>query len=213
MNRSPNPLIEQMAAELTPVRSISRRDGLLLLCAATLLTIAAVESFAGLWRGAWTGQASAMFVVTNGLLLILGCASASSVLRMASPRVGNRHDGPKWAMAMTAVLPLAALAALAGHDHSLAQISDPYGLKCAGAVILTSVLFVATLVFWLRRGAPVSPSTAGLHVGVAASALGSGIYGLACPLDGVVHLGIWHVLPVGLGAVVGRLLLPAFLRW
>lgn len=213
MNRSLNPLIEQMAAELTPVRSLKLRDGLLLVGITMLLTVVAVEALAGLWRGAWTGQASAMFFITNGLMLILGCASASSVLRMSTPRVGNRHDGPKWAMAMAAVLPFAAFATLLSHDHALDLISDNHGVQCFGAVLAASLLFAVALIVWLRRGAPVSPSTAGLHIGVAATALGSAAYGLACPLDSVVHLGLWHVLPVVLGAVIGRLLLPRVLRW
>ncbi|MEQ8516974.1 MAG: NrsF family protein, partial [Chromatocurvus sp.] len=103
MNRVPNPLIEQMARDLLPVRPINFRDGLVLVGLAVLVTILAVELLHGLWRGAWGGQASAFFVITNGLLLILGCAGANSVLRMASPRVGNNHDGPRWAMAMVAV--------------------------------------------------------------------------------------------------------------
>ncbi|MFT7289289.1 MAG: hypothetical protein ACI87W_003419 [Halieaceae bacterium] len=215
MNRFPNPLIEQMAAELQPVRSIRFRDGLILVGVAVLVTILAVEIIDGLWRGAWAGKASALFVITNGLLLVLGCASANSVLRMASPRVGNSHDGPKWAMAMVAVLPLAAFGTLLGHDHdhALAALNDPYGPSCFGAVLMASVLTAGAMLFWLRRGAPVSPSTAGLHIGVAASALGSAAYGLACPLDGVVHLGIWHIAPVLVGASIGRFLLPPLLRW
>lgn len=213
MNHHPNPLIEQMAAELQPVRPIRFRDGLMLVGLAVLVTVLAVELLAGLRRGAWEGQASAFFVMTNGLLLILGCASTNSVLKMVSPRVGNSHDGPKWAMAMVAVLPLAALVTLLSRDHPLAAINDPHGLACFGAGLSASVLSAGALIFWLRRGAPVSPSSAGLHIGVAATALGSAAYGLACSLDGVVHLGVWHVAPVLFGALIGRFLLPLLLRW
>jgi hypothetical protein len=69
MNRPPNPLIAQMAAELQPVRSIKFRDGLMLVVAAMLATVLSVELVQGLWRGAWSGQASALFLITNGLLL------------------------------------------------------------------------------------------------------------------------------------------------
>jgi hypothetical protein len=213
MNRVPNPLIEQLAAELQPVRSIKFRDGLVLVSLAMLVTLLAVELLHGLWRGAWTGQASAFFVVTSGLLLILGCASTNSVLKMASPGVGNNHDGPKWAMAMLAVLPIAAFVALLGHERGLTSISDHHGLSCFGAGLAASLLCAVALVFWLRRGAPVSPSTAGLYIGVASTALGSAAYGLACAADGVVHLGIWHVAPVLAGALIGRFLLPPLLRW
>lgn len=213
MNGTPNPLIEQLAANLQPVRSIKYRDGLILLGLAMFVTTLALELVNGLWRGAWTGEASAFFVIVNGLLLLLGCASVHSVLKMVSPRVGNSHDGPRWAMAMVVVLPLAAVVTLLGRDAGLASVFDGYSLSCFGRGLLASVLSGGALIFWLRRGAPVLPSTAGLHIGVAATALGSAAYGLACPLDGVVHLGIWHVAPVLVGGLLGRFVLPYLLRW
>ena len=213
MNRAPNPLIEQMAAELKPVRTLKFRDGAILVALAVLVTVLGVEIFDGLWRGIVEGRASAFFIIGNGLLLILGVASANSVLKMAAPRVGNSHDGPKWAMAMATVLPLAAFATLAGHDHGLSLLNDPYGMTCFVAGLMASVVTAGALIYWLRKGAPVSPNTAGLHIGVASTALGSVAYGLACPIDGVVHLGLWHAAPVVVGAIIGRYALPPLLRW
>ena len=213
MSRVRNPLIDQLADELEPVRPIRFRDGLILVVLAVLVTVLGVELIDGLWRGIMSGQASAFFMITNGLLLVLGIASTNSVIRMAAPRVGNSHDGPKWAMAMAAVLPVAAFITLMGHNHAGALIDDPYGLTCFGAGLVSSVLTAGTLIYWLRRGAPVSPATAGLHIGVASTALGSVAYGLACPIDGVVHLGIWHAAPVVAGALIGRFALSPLLRW
>ena len=157
MNRVNNPLIEQMAAELQPVRAMKLRDGAILIALAVLVTILGVEVFDGLWRGILDGQASPFFLIGNGLLLILGIAATHSVITMATPRVGNSHEGPKWAMAMAAVLPLAAFVTLLGHDHAMALVKDPYGLTCFGAGLLASVLTAGALIGWLRRGAPVSP--------------------------------------------------------
>ncbi len=215
MNRVPNPLIEQMVADLKPVRMLKIRDGAVLTALAVLVTVLAVELFDGLSRGIMAGEASPFFLITNGLLLVLGIASAHSVLTMASPRVGNSHDGPKWAMAMAAVLPLTAFVSLAGHDHDHAgsALNDVYGLSCFGACLAASVLTAGALIVWLRRGAPVSPAVAGLHVGVASTALGSVAYGLACPLDSVTHLGLWHAAPVVVGAIIGRFALPPLLKW
>ncbi|MFZ1742441.1 MAG: DUF1109 domain-containing protein [Pontixanthobacter sp.] len=213
MNRVPNPLIAQMAENLQPVRLIKFRDGVVLVALAVLVTVLAVELLDGLWRGAWNGQASPFFVITNGLLLLLGCASANSVLTMASPRVGSSHDGPKWAMAMAAVVPLAAFATLLGHDHGTTPLNDPYGLTCFGAGLTASLFTAGALVFWLRRGAPVTPERTGLLIGVASTALGSAAYGLACPISSVMHLGVWHVAPVAAGALIGRFALPPLLRW
>jgi hypothetical protein len=213
MERSTNSLIQQMADDLEPVRPLLMRDGILLVVAAVALTLLGVALLPGLWRGLWMGDASMFFVVTNGLLLVLGCAAASSVLQMANPRVGNQHDGPRWASLMVAVLPVAAIVSLLGHEHPMEPLTDTYGFKCFGAAMLASLLTAVSLVLWLRRGAPVAPDTAGLHLGIASTALGSAAYGLACPLDGTIHLGVWHVLPVALGAAIGRYLVTPLLRW
>lgn len=213
MKRPTSALIEEMAAELRPVKSLNMRDGLLMVAGAALLSAVGVELLAGLWRGIWNGEASSFFILTNGLLLVLGCAATTSVLRMASPRVGNQHEGPRWASLGVAVLPFAALMTLIGDEHGDAGLDTLHGMMCMGSAMAASSLTAFVLFLWLRRGAVVAPATAGLHLGVASTALGSAAYGLACPLDGAVHLGLWHVLPVVLGAVIGRYLMAPLLRW
>jgi len=213
MNRINQDLIEQMADELTPVRSMKLRDGLALVALALLATVLLVALFEGLWSGILTGEASAFFMVTNGLLLVLGLASASSVLTMASPRVGGRHDGPKWAAAMVAVLPLAALLMLAARGGLAEILADPHGIACFTIALGASSLTAIALLFWLRRGAPVSLNSAGLHLGIAAGAFGSVAAGLACPIDTMAHLAIYHVAPVAAAGLIGRLLVPRLLRW
>ena len=113
MNRINQDLIDRMAGELQPVSPLKLRDGLLLVALASLAAVLLVHLLEGLWAGILLGQASAFFMIANGLLLVLGVASATSVVAMASPRVGNRHDAPKWTMAMAAVLPAAALVTMA----------------------------------------------------------------------------------------------------
>lgn len=207
-------LIEQMTAELKPVRALRLRDGLVLVTLCVLVTVLAVEFLDGLWRGILRGEASPFFLIVNGSLLVLGLASAISVLTMATPRVGNRHDGPKWAMAMVAILPVAAMAVLATpHNHAAEAVLAPYGLICFFAALASSTITGLALLVWLRRGAPVSPNLAGLHLGVAAGAFGALSYGMACSIDGIVHLGLAHVLPVAVTGLVGRFAIPPLLRW
>ena len=213
MNRINQDLIEQMASELQPVRPLKTSEGLLLVALATLVTVLLIELFDGLRAGILQGQASAFFLIANGLLLVLGIASATSVVTMASPRVGNRHDAPKWTMAMAAVLPIAALITLAAQQSGADMLGDPYGITCLLAALGASSITGFALLFWLKRGAPVSLNAAGLHLGVAAGALGSAAYGLACPIDGIVHLGIFHVAPVIVAGLIGRLIVPRLVRW
>jgi hypothetical protein len=213
MNRVPNPLIDELAGDLAPVRPLRLAQGAMLVALATLATVALVALVDGLWAGAWNGNASAFFFIANGMLGLLGTASALAVLRMASPRVGNSHEGARWAFAMLALLPATALVTVLLHGSMGEIVYDPYGPDCFLHACAFALVTATALVLWLRRGAPVSLNAAGTFTGIAAAALGSFAYGLACPFDTMAHLGIWHMLPVGVAALVGRFAIPPLVRW
>lgn len=213
MNQSTDKLIQQMAGELTPVKPLQRRDGLLLAIGALLITVIMIDMGAGFWRGIALAEASIFYLLTNGLLLLLGVGATHSVVRMANPQVGNQHDGPLWVLMAVALLPFAALPTLLREAGAGASFHAVAGIECTALSLASSVLVVAALFIWLRRGAPVSPAKAGLHLGVAATALGAAAWGLACPIDTELHLGIWHTIPVFVGALFGHFAMPSMLRW
>lgn len=213
MNRARENIIAGLTEDLAPVRSFRLRDGLVLAGAATLLALAGVEVINGLWIGAFKGDATPFFWITNGLLLLMGCASTLAVIGMASPHVGNNHETPKWAAAMVGVLPLAAFVSLIPQQDLIGSIIDPASYHCMAESLLASVLVAGALVLWLRRGAPVSHTAAGWQTGMAAGALGTVVYGLSCTFDTMTHLGVWHILPVVIAAVIGRLVVPRLIKW
>ncbi|MCA1197005.1 DUF1109 domain-containing protein [Sphingomonas sp. R647] len=213
MDRPTSPLIAQLAEALEPVRPIRMAHGLALIALATAVTIAVVALVQGLWSGPAQGQAAAIFFIANGLIGLVGLASARAVVRMAVPRVGARRDGARWLLAALALLPVTALlfmaieGNLAGHEHA----AD--GLHCFLFGTASGLLVAVALLIWLRRGAPVAPNVAGLYTGIAAGALGSFAWGLSCPVDTIAHLGIWHVAPVAVSATMGRFIVPRCIRW
>ena len=214
MTTSTDRLIESLTGQLAPVRALRMRDGLALTFAVLALTVAVVLVWLGLRQELKAGDASALFVIANGLLLLLGLAAAATVVRMGSPQVGNRHEGWKWALAMAGLLPLAALVRLASHWQELPQIvTGRQGPDCLLHALLLSTFTATALILWLRKGAPASPAVAGLLTGIAASALGTFAYGLACPVETIYHLGVWHSLPVVIGAVVGRFGIARVIGW
>lgn len=207
-------MIAGLTEDLAPVRAFNPRDGAMLVAGAGALTVLGVLLVEGFWHGIVAGDASPFFWVTNGLLLILGLASASAVIMMASPRVGNRYDAPKWASAMLAVLPIAALITVIPHlQEGTYSMSGMFATHCIQASLIASLLTGAALTLWLRRGAPVSLNLTGWFTGLAAGALGTAAFGISCSYDSVTHLGISHVLPVVVTAIAGRLVVPPLVRW
>ena len=213
MNRPNSALIAQLTEDLTPVRVMKSRDGMLLAGLAGVATVVVVWLAAGLWEGMMSGEASAFFFVTNGLLLVLGLAAVAAVVALASPSVGNRQDAPKWALGMVGILPITALITTLASGTGVGALTDPYSFHCLVSGTAASALTFVALTYWLKWGAPVSAETAGLFAGVASGAIGSFAYGLSCPIDGVAHLGLWHVLPVAIAALIGRAVLPRLIRW
>ena len=213
MNRVPNSLIDDLADDLAPVEPIRLSHGIALVALSAAATVTLVELLDGLWRGIVSGRASGVFFIVNGMLAMVGAASAVAVLRMASPRVGNTHEGARWSSAMLFLLPLTALAVLGVGGMTTALFDDPYGAGCFLAGAAFGLVTAAALVLWLRRGAPVSLNAAGTYTGIAAGAIGSFAFGLACPIDTIGHLGIWHVAPVALMALAGRFAIPPLVRW
>ena len=213
MTRDRDNIIAAMTEELTPVRSFRFGDGVILVSFALFVSVLGVAFVNGLWSGIVTGEAAPFFWITNGLLLLLGLASASATISVASPHVGSRHDSPKWASAAVALLPLAAIISILPDGHGPAALMDPVSLHCLTSALMTSTVTGAVLILWLRRGAPVALNEAGWLAGLAAGALGTLAYGLSCPLNTVTHLGVWHVLPVAISAVIGRLVVPRLVNW
>ncbi|MCJ2179145.1 NrsF family protein [Novosphingobium album (ex Hu et al. 2023)] len=211
MDDATRALIDRITTDTAPVRPLRKGRGLALAGLAFMVTLVAVLFVLGARHGLMTGQFSVYFLVVNGLLLVLGLSCVTTVVAMASPQVGAGHEGPKWAIAMVGVLPAAAvLSATAPDGVGLMHVE---GVHCMYLGLAASVLIAAALFVWLRRGAPVSQRLAGFYLGVGAGALGSVANGMACPNDTIAHLGIWHVAPVVIGALVGRYGIARWLRW
>lgn len=214
MNSDNDRLINELAASLRPMSPMRQRNGQIMIFGALLLTVVIGLLVFGLTIEAVDSMADPLFVIVNGLLLLLGAATALTVIAMAQPQVGSDHTAPFWAMTTVTLLPIAAAGAaiLAPDAHQTGHIHDA-DIFCFGLGSAFAMITAAMLLFWLRRGAPASPERAGLFLGVASGAMGSFAYGLFCPIASIGHLGIWHVLPVLFWGVIGRIAVPKLIRW
>ena len=206
-------LIASLTEDLTPVRQVKPGQGAALIGAATLLAGVISVAIFGFWTGIVSGVASGYFWITNGLLTVLGAASTAAIVASALPRVGAHTNSAIWAAAMIGVLPVAGM--LTVLSTVTGRRADPifWHWGCAVYGTVAGLLVAAAAVAFLRRGAPVSLERAGWLTGIAAGALGSLAYGITCPLDSLNHVGIVHVLPVAVGAVLGRIIVPPLIRW
>lgn len=208
-------LIGALTEDLAPVRKLRPVDGIALIAFAAIIASIASIAYHEWWDGLLTGEASGYFLITHGLLLVLGIASTIGVVTSAMPRVGAKADAPLWGAIMLGILPIGAVLSLAsGHgNHAHEGLNDPVALLCTMSSLAAGSLVLLAALMWLRRGAPVSIERSAWLAGLAAGSLGTLAYGITCPLDTFSHVGLWHVAPVAIGAVAGRFIVPPLIRW
>ena len=214
MARDSDAFIAELVGDLKPVRPLKFALGFGYVFVALAATLLATLAAFGSRKDIATGAIDPVLVVSAGLFLVLGLASAATVIVMARPRVGSSHDEWHWAGAMAGLLPLAATCAIAsGRGNGVNVGWASQGLGCAMMGSLLALITYAALVVWLRRGAPTSLEQAGLLTGVAAGCFGSFAFSFHCPSNDFVHIGIWHSFVVLIGACFGRFATPPLIRW
>ncbi|QUL37767.1 NrsF family protein [Erythrobacter sp. JK5] len=206
-------LIAALTDDLTPVVRVKPVQGATFVGLATLIAGVASIAYFGFWTGMVSGEASGYFWIANGLLTVLGAASTAALVASALPRVGSRAESTVWAAAMIGVLPVAGLLSLLSTVTSRRAGPVMWYWECSAYGLVAGLLVAGAAVHFLRRGAPVSLERAGWLTGIAAGSLGSLAYGITCPLDTVTHVGIVHIAPVAIGAILGRIAVPPLIRW
>ena len=214
MPNDPNALIAALVDELRPVRAMRPRDGLFIAGAAGAITVALTILLLGVRPDVASGHFEPLFLFANGLFLVVGGAAALAAVGMGMPRVGHSSQGWKWVVAMAGLLPATALVMLASRTESMpTALVTSHELKCVAMGLALGLLTATALTLWLRRGAPTSPERAGMLVGLASSSIGIFAFAFHCPSDSFYHIGLWHVVPVAIGAILGRLFIPRLVRW
>ena len=214
MSSDPNNLIASLVDDLRPVRAMRMVDGLALVASAGAITVVLTILLLGLRPDVADGQFQPLFLFANGLFLIVGLATALAAVGMGMPRVGHSSQGWKWVVAMGSLLPATAVIMLTSRTEPMPlALVTSHEVKCVAMGLALSLLTATALTGWLRRGAPTSAERAGWLVGLASGSTGIFAFAFHCPFDSFYHVGLWHVLPVAIGAVLGRLIVPRLIRW
>ena len=214
MSQQFEPLIAGLVADLRPVKPLKLGRGLALALSALLACVTIVVLATGLRADLLAGQLDPVFLLSAGLFLLLAVASSYTVIEMSRPRVGAYRDGWMWAGATAALLPASAvlIAGIAWFRGAPLSV-DSGGVTCLAIAVVLGLLVGLVLVLWLRKGAATSPERAGLLTGLAAGSSGIFAFALHCPHNDIVHIGLWHGLAVAVSAAIGRLVVPAAIRW
>ena len=213
MNGIADKLIQSLVDDLEPVGTLNPRTGLAIVGGLTLLAALAVAILLGVRNDLEMGMVDEMFFLRSGVLLMLGIATAITVVNMARPGVGNSSRGWVWALITAALFPLTAAIMSAINMPPAEALRPAEGLKCLTVSLIAALAIGSGLTLWLRQGAPTSPERSGWLVGIASGALGAAAYNIYCPFNDIYYIGLWFTLPVIASAIIGRLVVPYLIRW
>lgn len=207
-------LIAELVGSLEPVKPMRFSHGMGYTLLAAAISTAVVISMLGLRADLQAGSFVPIPLVAAGLFFGLGLASSVTVVVMSRPSVGTDHNRWTWVAAMTALLPAAGLiASISNSNALLSQDSISHGLDCFAIGTSASFVVFATLVWWLKKGAPTALDRAGLVTGIASGSFGIFAFGLHCPENDLVHIGVWHSAVVLMVGAIGRIFVPSLVRW
>ncbi len=205
--------IDNLVADLAPVKAIRPRDGVVLVAAASIVCIMLVALLFGMRADVMSLNPAPLLLARSAALLLVGTATTAAALAACRPGVGARSTGWGWALGAAALLPIMALVgALRGEAH-LAEVMTRSVLWCFGISLTSAGAIAGVMTLWLRRGAVTEPQRTAWLIGLAAGAFGTFSYNLHCPSSTLSYAGLWYPLAVLVSAGLARLIVPPLLRW
>ena len=212
--------IETLIDDLTPVRPLRVRNGVLLAVAVMVVLTIIVAMTINVRADLAAGSPAPMFFVRASTLVLLGISACYAVMSSARPEIGKESRFKLWkSLAGVALMfPVVALVHIAGDIPSTTAevnslFSPSVGRECLTVGGICALIVGAVMVLWLRKGAVVSQKRAGFLTGLAAGAMGAAAYSIHCPMNSVVYIGTWFTAVVVISALIGWLVVPRLLRW
>ena len=197
-------LIERLVADAQPVRPLAdpSRRALWWTAAAVTATVAGICYF-GLRGDAAEMWRNPMLLARLALLGATLWLSVTTALRLAVPGAEPRAWARWWPlMALGALVSLSAAEVLTG------AVTGSMGSPLRSWMCVRKVAFVGLVpailaVVLIRRAAPLEPRWTALLGLLGAGAAGALTSEMACPLAAPLHVFLWHIVPVGVFALVG----------
>lgn len=207
-------LIDELSADLTPVRRRSLLRETVWLAALGLLEVSLFLA-AGLMRKDMSQAILHPFMWWKlGSLAILVLVSASTAIRSFSPIISPRRGLGVIAL----LIGLAAVTGgVVGPGGAVAatvadRLSPTHGLVCATCIIVLSLPMLGILSLLMRKGASTHAEGSALAVGLAGGSWGAFVFAFCCPVNDPLYIEVWYSVACTIVVLVARFVLPRVVR-
>lgn len=208
-------LIEKLSLDLTPTASSHRVKVYLAKWLAVVSSVFVVSWFIYPKRAdlalKWFDS---HFVAESALWFFISLAAAGVVIKSAFPSQLRRQH------LQFAYLPILSLATLLLSRISLADLGGEWNGEMSlrrgwcGLIIVGSTVAISALgMMWAKNQAPARMSLTGAWIAISAGAFSSFIIQFICAHESVMHITLWHVLPVVLLTSFAAYTAQKLLRW
>jgi hypothetical protein len=211
-----DPLVEQLAAGLTPVKPRSvRRDAVLL----GLTAVAEIALLIGM-GAVRPDMAHAMHMPSFWWKLasfgLLAAAGIAVTLRSLDPAASPRKGLRRLAGLVAVVFVLGWLVDIVqggGGTALVDRLMWRHGLACVAWVVALSIPPIIALGLLMRRGAPTDRPGSALAIGIASAGWGAFLFSFGCPHDDPLYIAVWYAAGCAVVAGIGWIALPRLARW
>ncbi len=95
----------------------------------------------------------------------------------------------------------------------ISRLIPTIGLTCTRNILLMGILPVITLLLLIRKEYPTRLSEVDFYSIIAGFSFGALGTHFTCPTDNGTHILVWHILPIFILSLVGRLIGKNILKW
>jgi|SRR5262245_91936 len=204
-------LVDRLVDDAAPVRRLWRPETRLLVWLAIVLPVVALPATRVLRDDVTQRLQAPAFLLEEAAMLVAAALLALAALRGAIP---GRRAGTAVSVAAGATLTLAGLLVFS-KPMFVSWTPDVFlmiGWPCIWRAFAWTIVPWAVLIVAVRRGAPFGSRWTGALVGAAAWGLTFVAIRLCCQTEELLHLGVFHVLPLVAGTLLSAALAPIILE-
>jgi hypothetical protein len=204
-------LIDRLVDDATPVRRLWRPETRMLVWLAIVLPAVALPAARVLRDDVVQRLQTPGFLLEEAAMLVAAALLALAALRVAIP---GRRAGTAVAVAAGATLALVGIL-VCSQPVFMSWTPDVFltiGWPCIWRAFAWTMVPWAVLIVAVRRAAPFGSRWTGALVGAAAWGLTFVAIRLCCQTEELLHLGVFHVLPLVAGTLLSAALAPVLLE-
>jgi len=204
-------LVDRLVGDVTPVRRLWRPETRLLVWLAIVLPLVALPAGRVLRDDVAQRLRAPEFFLEEAAMLVAAALLALAALRVAVP---GRRVGTPVSLAAGTTLALVGILVFS-KPLFMSWTPDVFltiGWPCIWRALAWTMLPWALLILAVRRAAPFGSRWTGALVGAAAWGLTFVAIRLCCQTEELLHLGVFHVLPLVAGTLLSAALAPVLLE-